>query len=96
VTEEVRLRMMLLAGRYAYRPSLPIWEIRLAHRRRHAWYVPRPKPAASPRPDRAFSYWVVAIGMWWGRYVWHPGYWTRPPYPDCALGGPRHDVKRYY
>jgi hypothetical protein len=31
-----------------------------------------------------------------GRYVWHAGYWTRPPYAGAVWVGPRHDGVRYY
>jgi hypothetical protein len=48
----------------------------------------------SPGPD---FFWVD--GYWYvvgGRYVWHPGYWTRPPYAGARWVGPRHDGERYY
>jgi hypothetical protein len=40
------------------------------------------------------------IGGYWypvdNRYVWHPGYWTRPAYVGARWVEPRHDGERYY
>lgn len=49
---------------------------------------------ASPGPD-----WVWIEGYWYpvnGRYRWHDGYWTRPPYPGAVWVAPRHDGARYF
>ncbi len=55
--------------------------------------VVRYRPSA-PGPD---FFWVD--GYWYvvnGRYVWHQGYWSRPPYPAARWVAPRHDGERYY
>jgi WXXGXW repeat (2 copies) len=49
---------------------------------------------ASPGPG---YFWVDAY--WYpvnGRYVWHRGYWTRPPYAGAHWIGPRHEGGRFY
>jgi hypothetical protein len=35
----------------------------------------------------------IAVG---GRYVWHAGYWSRPPYAGAHWVGPRHDGHYYH
>jgi hypothetical protein len=53
----------------------------------------RYRPVA-PGPD---YYWVD--GYWYvvgNRYVWHPGYWTRPPYGGARWVAPRHDGERFW
>ena len=48
----------------------------------------------SPGPD-----WVWLEGYWYpvnGRYRWHDGYWTRPPYPGAVWVVPHHDGNRYF
>src|SRR6202043_1618745 len=55
--------------------------------------VLRVRPVA-PGPD---YFWVD--GYWYpvdGRYVWHRGYWTLPPYGGAAWIGPRWEGGRYY
>jgi hypothetical protein len=60
---------------------------------------PPPAPimvAPPPPPGPEFS-WVD--GYWYpvyGRYRWHAGYWTRPPYPGARWVGPRHDGAMFY
>lgn len=49
---------------------------------------------ARPGPD---YYWVD--GYWYpvdGRYVWHNGYWTRPPYGSARWVGPRYESGQFY
>src|SRR5665213_4564865 len=40
------------------------------------------------------------VGGYWypnaGRYRWHAGYWTRPPYQGARWVEPRHDGQQYY
>jgi WXXGXW repeat (2 copies) len=51
------------------------------------------RPVA-PGPDYA---WVD--GYWYpegGRYRWHAGYWSRPPYTGAHWVGPHHDGERFY
>ncbi len=55
--------------------------------------VLRVRPVA-PGPD---FFWVD--GYWFpdgGRYKWHAGYWSRPPYPGARWVGPRHDGAMFY
>jgi hypothetical protein len=55
--------------------------------------VLRVRPRA-PGPD---FFWVD--GYWYpvnGRYVWHAGYWSRPPYPGAHWVGPRHEGGQFY
>jgi hypothetical protein len=47
-----------------------------------------------PGPD-----FVWVQGYWYpveGRYHWHEGYWTRPPYEGAIWVAPRHDGARYF
>ena len=55
--------------------------------------VLRVRPVA-PGPDYNWidGYWYVENN----RYVWHGGYWTRPPYGGAVWVGPRHDGARWY
>src|ERR1700722_13894495 len=48
----------------------------------------------APGPDFLWvdGYWYV-VG---GRYVWHSGYWSRPPYAGAHWVGPHHDGKQYF
>ena len=69
-----------------------------------AWNVgirigPPPAPrvvvrTASPGPGytyvEGYSYPVN------GRYQWHAGYWTRPPYEGAAWVTPRYEGQQYY
>jgi len=51
------------------------------------------RPVA-PGPDFVWldGYWYVDGG----RYRWHKGYWTRPPYPGAHWVVPHHDGERFY
>lgn len=49
---------------------------------------------AQPGPD--FT-WIE--GYWYpvrGRYKWHRGYWSRPPYEGARWIAPRHDGRLYH
>ncbi|HZL57236.1 MAG TPA: YXWGXW repeat-containing protein [Bryobacteraceae bacterium] len=38
-------------------------------------------------------------GYWYpvnNRYVWHRGYWSRPPYEGAVWVGPHHDGDRFF
>jgi len=38
-------------------------------------------------------------GYWYpvnGRYRWHDGYWTRPPYAGAAWIGPRYEGNQFF
>ena len=55
--------------------------------------VLRVRPRA-PGPDYM---WVD--GYWYpvdGRYRWHSGYWTRPPYVGARWIAPHHDGSRFF
>ena|SRR5215469_14880922 len=42
---------------------------------------------------------VWVQGYWYpeeGRYHWHQGYWTRPPYEGAVWIAPHHDGARYF
>jgi hypothetical protein len=60
---------------------------------------PPPPPrvvAVPPTPGPGYS-WIA--GYWYpvnGRYVWHDGYWTRPPYAGAHWVEPRHDGAKYW
>jgi hypothetical protein len=61
--------------------------------------TPPPAPRAyrvPPQPGPDYE-WVE--GYWYpvnGRYVWHNGYWTRPPYPGAYWEAPYYDRGEYY
>jgi len=49
-----------------------------------------------PRPGLDYT-WVD--GYWYpvgNRYVWHGGYWTRPPYAGARWVAPRYYGNQYY
>ena len=51
------------------------------------------RPVA-PGPDYM---WVD--GYWYpvnGKYVWHAGYWSRPPYAGARWVAPHHDGKQFF
>lgn len=55
--------------------------------------VVRVRPVA---PGPGF-FWVD--GYWYpvrGRYVWHAGYWSRPPYEGAHWVPPHHDGRMFY
>jgi hypothetical protein len=60
---------------------------------------PPPAPRAyrvPPQPGPDYE-WVE--GYWYpvnGRYVWHDGYWTRPPYSDAYWAEPYYQRGEYY
>ncbi len=63
--------------------------------------------AAPPPPPSAAAYYPPSPGpgfVWvsgyynpvGGRYVWRPGYWSRPPYAGAVWIGPRYAGNRFY
>jgi hypothetical protein len=49
---------------------------------------------ARPGPD-----FVWVDGYWYpsgGRYKWHAGYWTRPPYEGARWVAPHHDGQQFF
>ncbi len=64
-----------------------------------AVYAPPPAPIvayAAPAPGPGYSYvsgYYAPVGP---RWVWHGGYWARPPYPHAVWVAPRYYGRRYY
>jgi hypothetical protein len=64
-------------------------------------HIGPPPPARVVRvlPRRPGPQYVWVEGYWYpqrGRYEWHNGYWTLPPYRTAHWIGPRWDSGRYY
>src|ERR1041385_536112 len=65
------------------------------------YYVAAPPPPPpvyyappAPRPGYAWvSGYYYPVGA---RYVWRPGYWSRPPRPHAVWVAPRYHRNRYY
>ena len=59
---------------------------------------PRPRvEAVRPLAPGPGYNWVQ--GYWYpvdGRYRWHDGYWTRPPYEGAIWLGPHHDGRQFF
>ena len=58
-----------------------------------------PPPRAYRVPPRPGPDYVWVEGYQYpqgGRYVWHNGYWTRPPYADAYWVAPYHVGGQYY
>ena len=61
--------------------------------------APPPPRVLAVRPASPGPGWLWVEGYWYpvaGRYRWHAGYWTRPPYPGAVWIAPRHDGERYF
>ena len=61
--------------------------------------TPPPAPRAYAVPRQPGPDYVWVDGYWYpvnGRYQWHNGYWTRPPYPDAYWVAPYYDGGQYY
>ena len=60
---------------------------------------PPPPRVMHARPRAPGPGFVWVDGYWYpegGRYRWHNGYWTRPPYEGATWVGPRHDGQRFF
>ena len=60
---------------------------------------PPPAPRAYRVPPQPGPDYVWIEGYWYpvnGRYQWHNGYWTRPPYPDAYWVDPYYQGTEYY
>jgi hypothetical protein len=57
-----------------------------------------PPPRAYVVPAQPGPEFVWVEGYWYpqaGRYLWHDGYWSRPPYEGAYWVAPYHDRGRY-
>jgi hypothetical protein len=60
---------------------------------------PPPPRVMAVRPAAPGPGFVWVDGYWYpsgGRYRWHEGYWTRPPYEGARWVGPHHDGDRFF
>ena len=60
---------------------------------------PPPAPRAYRVPVRPSPDYVWVEGYWYpqgSRYLWHNGYWTRPPYEGAYWVAPYHVGGQYY
>lgn len=89
------VRLMLLAAMLMGTMSIANAQVSLGIR---IGPPPAPRVVAvrpvSPGPD---YFWID--GYWYpvaGHYVWHAGYWTRPPYEGAHWVAPHHDGHQYF
>ncbi len=60
---------------------------------------PPPPRVVSVRPASPGPGFVWVDGYQYpvnGRYRWHAGYWSRPPYEGAHWVGPRHDGQQFF
>src|SRR3984893_2610167 len=61
---------------------------------------PPPSPRViRARPNNPGPGYTWVDGYWYpsnNRYVWHAGYYTRPPYEGAAWVGPRYEGQQFY
>ena len=61
------------------------------------YYAPPPPPVvtyAPPCPGPEYTgYYYYPVGS---RFVWHAGFWSRPPYAGAYWVAPRYYENRYY
>jgi hypothetical protein len=61
--------------------------------------TPPPTPRVYRVPPQPGPDYVWVEGYWYpanGRYRWHDGYWTHPPYPDAYWVAPYFEGDEYY
>ncbi len=61
--------------------------------------APPPPQVVVVRPVMPGPEWAWVEGYWYPvhhHYVWHAGYWTRPPYEGAIWVGPRYESGRYF
>ena len=61
--------------------------------------APPPPRVVAVRPLAPGPEFIWIEGYWYlvgHHYRWHPGYWTRPPYPGAHWVVPYHDGRRYF
>jgi hypothetical protein len=64
----------------------------------HIGKPPAPR-AEMARPASPGSGYTFVAGYWYpveGKYQWHDGYWSRPPYSGALWIAPRHDGEQYF
>lgn len=63
-------------------------------------YVPAPvyvaPPIVAPAPVAYAPGYAWIPGYYGPHYVWHAGYWARPPYPHAVWVGPRYYGGHFY
>lgn len=60
---------------------------------------PPPPRVVAVQPARPGPDYIWVDGYWYpvnGRYRWHQGYWTRPPYAGARWVGPHHDGSQFF
>jgi hypothetical protein len=60
---------------------------------------PPPPRVIAVVPDSPGPEFVWIAGYWYpvrGRYRWHPGYWSRPPYEGARWVVPRYEGSEYF
>jgi WXXGXW repeat (2 copies) len=60
---------------------------------------PPPPRVVRVVPQRPGAEFVWVDGYWYPvgrRYMWHAGYWTRPPYEGARWVGPHHDGAQFF
>jgi len=91
------LAILLLAGSSAFAAPRVFFGVGFGG----GYYAPAPPPPVvsyyvPPAPAPGYA-WVG--GYWYpsgARYVWHAGYWARPPYARSYWVAPRYYGHRYY
>jgi hypothetical protein len=61
--------------------------------------APPPARAEHAQPRRPGPDYTWIGGYWYpvsGKYKWHAGYWTRPPYAGATWVAPHHDGQEYH
>jgi len=66
----------------------------------YGYYAAPPPPPApvyvAPAPAPGYAWIGGYYAPYGGRYVWHRGYWARPPYAGAAWVAPRYYGGRYF
>ncbi len=60
---------------------------------------PPPPRVVAVRPVAPGPGFTWVDGYWYpvdGRYSWHEGYWSRPPYEGAHWVAPHHDGRQFY
>jgi len=90
ITKTVLVVAVLLAGATALAAQISIG-VRIG--------PPPPPRVVHVAPERPGPDFIWIEGYWYpvtGRYKWHEGYWTRPPYEGAHWVVARHDGERFH